>query len=285
MKRLLILHCGPMKTGSTFIQDILQFNHEELLKLGIYYCHVRAKNLLNDLERVIADQEFSGNKILLLSSEFFCQQDSVFLKKALASFDGERHAILISRPLREVYPSLYLQNLKGSSKRITSFKIFLERQIAVDMMTNKGLGGQLMNAPALDARLLDAGLKTHWVRYSRRELLSRFFETLELITGIALGHLTAAELDKPLGLSPRRSLRMELAGLARAINYLNKINILSECLRERLLIFLLNVSERMNHWFGFTSPLRQSQLDRCNEVDRLVNQAFLSQFWDCGDTR
>ena len=283
MKRLLILHCGPMKTGSTVIQDALEFNRDKLRQLGVSYYHVRAKALLGDLQRIISEEELSGNRILLLSSEFFCQQDSVRLKNALCSFSGECHAILVSRPLREVYPSLYLQNLKGSMRRTTSFDFFLERQIAVDMMTNISFGGQLMNAPALDARLSNAGFKTHWIRYSRCHLLDSFVEALELITNISLAQLSVAELGKPFGLSPRRSLRMELAALARAINYLNRLNFISAHLRERLLIFLLIVSECMNHWFGFVSPLRQSQLDRCNEVDRLVNQAFLSQFWDCSD--
>ena len=140
-----------------------------------------------------------------------------------------------------------------------------------------------MNAPALDSRLSSAGFKTHWIRYSRCDLLVHFFETLESIAGISLTHLASADLEKPLGLSPRRSLRMELAGLARAINYLSRLNVLSARLREQLLGFLLNVSEWINRLFGVVSPLRRSQLDRCNEVDRLINQPFLSQFWGCKD--
>ena len=287
MKRLLILHCGPMKTGSTFIQDTLQFHRNELLRLGVSYHQIRAKMLLSDLKRIMLEEELSGSRVLLLSSEFFGQQDSACLKKVLNSFCGERHAIFVSRPLREVYPSLYLQNLKGNMRRITSFRFFLERQIEFDMLANtdnnEGFHGQLMSAPALDERLSNAGFKTHWIRYSRSHLRANFFEALESIAGISTSDLPSADLSKPLGLSPRRSLRMELAALARVINYLNRIDILSARLRYRLLALLLDVSEWMNLWLGVVSPLSKNQLDRCNEVDRLVNQAFLSQYWGCRD--
>ena len=54
MNRLLVLHCGPMKTGSTAIQDSLNLSKKKLLELGIGYYHLRAKTLLLDLERVIS---------------------------------------------------------------------------------------------------------------------------------------------------------------------------------------------------------------------------------------
>jgi len=43
------------------------------------------------------------------------------IRQILERFPADRHAILVSRPLREIYPRLYLHNLKGSSRRITSF--------------------------------------------------------------------------------------------------------------------------------------------------------------------
>jgi len=279
MRRLLILHCGPMKTGSTFIQDTLKFHHQALLEIGISYYHIRAKSLQSDLEKTISKEELIGNKVVLLSSEFFCQKNSFLLRKALSGFSGECHAILTSRPLREVYPSLYLQNLKGSSKRITSFRYFLERQVKIDLMVPGNIGGQLMNAPALDARLSEAGCQTHWIRYDRDLLLNNFFGCLEKIAGIPLSHLSEATLEKPLGLSPRRSLRMEFAGIARVVNYLNRLNVIPDSLREKLFMAMLDMSGYFNRAFGVRSPLTRHQRQQCDEVDRLVNQAFLNQFW------
>ncbi len=273
MKRLLILHCGPMKTGSTVIQDALKFHRRSLLQLGISFYHILAKNLLCDLEEILLFEAEVMNPVVLLSSEFFWRENPSFLKKALSNFSGEFHAILVSRPFREVYPSLYLQNLKGSSKRITSFGYFLERQIAIDTLNQDG--GQLMNAPSLDARLSAAGCRTHWIRYDRDSLLIEFFRSLQQITSIPLGHLSEVSLEKPVGLSPRRSLRMEFAGLARAVNCLNRLKLLPDQLRKKLLTILLDISEFLDCFFGKSSPISKKQRDRCDAVDCLVNQAFL----------
>lgn len=281
MRRFLILHCGPMKTGSTAIQDALRFHRQALLALGISFYHVRAKSLLSDLEEIISREKSLGSRVVLLSSEFFCQKNPLLLRKVLSNFAGDCHAILTSRALREVYPSLYLQNLKGSSKRITSFKYFLDRQVEIDLMASGNIGGQLMNAPVLDARLKRAGCKTHWIRYDRYSLLADFFRSLEGIAGIPLYHLQEADLGKPSGLSPRRSLRMEFAGVARMVNYLNRLNAISDVLREKLFVLMLDVSEYFNRVCGVRSPLTRHQRQRCDEVDRLINQAFLNHLWGC----
>ena len=273
MTRTLILHCGPMKTGSTAIQDTLEINKKKLLDSGISYYHIRAITLLSDLEKAISQEKNSS--IVLLSSEFFCQENPKLLKQILEPFKGNCHAILVSRPLREIYPSLYLQNLKGSSRRITSFEYFLKRQISSDLAPAKKLGGQLMNFSALDARLSAAGCRTHWIKYSRKNLLLTFSKSLEKITGIPLDYIAETKIRKPEGLSPRRSLRMELAGIARAINYLNRLNIVSNHLRENLLTILLNASDLLNQQWRNRPPLSQHQLERCNAVDRTTNEPFL----------
>ena len=273
MTRTLILHCGPMKTGSTAIQDTLETNREKLLNSGISYHHIRAKTLLQDLEKAISQEDNSS--IILLSSEFFCQANPKSLQQILQRFKGNCHAILVSRPLSEIYPSLYLQNLKGSSRRTTSFEYFLNRQIRSDLAPEQKLGGQLMNFPALDARLSAAGCRTHWINYSRKSLLLAFGESLEEITGIPLDYLAETKIRKPEGLSPRRSLRMELAGIARAINYLNRLNLLHDQLREILLTILLNTSDLLNQAWRNRPSLSQRQLERCNAVDRKINEPFL----------
>jgi hypothetical protein len=273
MKRLLILHCGPMKTGSTVIQDALKFHRISLRELGISSYHILAKNLLSDLEKILLFEEETTNPVVLLSSEFFWREDPGLLRQALSNFSGETHAILVSRPFREVYPSLYLQNLKGGSKRITSFEYFLERQIAIDTLNLDD--GQLMNAPSLDERLSAAGCRTHWIRYDRDSLLVDFFKAVQHITSISLTRFPEGSLEKPVGLSPRRSLRMEFAGLVRAINCLNRSKLLTDQLRKKLLIILLDISEYLNLFLGKKLPISRRQVARCDAVDRLVNQAFL----------
>ena len=132
-----------------------------------------------------------------------------------------------------------------------------------------------MNFPALDARLSAAGCKTHWIKYNRKSLLSAFSESLEEITGIHLSYLLEAKIKKAKGLSPRRSLRMELAGLARAINYLNRLGLIQDRLREILVTSLLSTSDLLNHFAGARPSLTRRQLERCNAVDRVVNEPFL----------
>lgn len=273
MNRTLILHCGPMKTGSTAIQDTLEINKKKLLGSGISYYHIRAKTLLQDIEEAISQEDNSS--IILLSSEFFCQANPKSLRQILRPFKNNCHSILVSRPLSEIYPSLYLQNLKGSSRRITSFEYFLNRQIRSDLAPEKKLGGQLMNFSALDARLSAAGCRTHWIKYSRKNLLLTFSKSLEAITGIPLDYLAETKIRKSEGLSPRRSLRMELAGIARTINYLNRINIINDHLRETLLTILLNTSDLLNQIWRNRPSLSRRQLERCNAVDRTTNEPFL----------
>ena len=106
-----------------------------------------------------------------------------------------------------------------------------------------------------------------------------FFQTLEKITGIPIKDMSDVILERPSGLSPRRSLRMEFAGVTRIINYLNRSGILSDYLREKLIVIFLDISVFLNNVFGVNSSLSREQLQRCNDVDSIVNQAFLSQLW------
>ena len=276
MTRILVLHCGPMKTGSTAIQDILQEQRQKLSEVGIGYHHIPAKDLLDNLCKAIYHERVTANKVVLVSSEFFGQVSPVCLKKIINIFNGSAHAILVSRPLREVYPSLYLQNLKGSSRRITSFRYFLDNQINLDSLNpEKHLVGQLMNAPVLDSRLSSAGCVTHWIRYSKETLIRDFFDLLGDISKVNLDGMDAIHLAKPSKLSARRSLRMEFSGLARGINFLNRKKILADYLRELLLVLLLNLSDFLNFIPGQRSPLSEAERERCDAVDRSINKPFL----------
>ena len=278
MNRQLILHCGPMKTGSTAIQDALHACHNALLSRGISAHHILARELQQQMDQVLTQEREKDHPVVLLSSEFFGQVPPQSIRQILERFPADRHAILVSRPLREIYPSLYLQNLKGSSRRITSFRTFLNNQLSLDRDPDGGLGGQVMNAPVLDARLRSAGCHTHWISYDRQVLLRRFAEMLHTITEIDVAGLNQALVPPVTGLSPRRSLRMELAGVARLINQLNRRGLLADPLREKLLVFCLDVSDQLRRIQPEHPPLSALDRLRCDQLDREINQAFFSSF-------
>ena len=277
MIRQLILHCGPMKTGSTAIQDALRQHRTALRRKGISFHHIRARSLHQQLDQTLTAEQGSGHPVVVLSSEFFGQHAPESLRPILNRFPAERHAILVARPLRELYPSLFLQNLKGSSRRITSFQTFLDHQLQLDRDPDGARGGQVMNAPVLDARLRAAGCTTHWLMYDRHWLLERFAQQLSDLTGRSCN-----ELNQPLTistdrLSPRRSLRMELAGLARLINVLNRRGRIDAPCRERLLGLCLDASDQLRRLRPRHSPMSVFDRQRCNRLDHEINQPFLNR--------
>jgi len=276
MNRQLILHCGPMKTGSTAIQDALHSCQDTLLSRGISAHHILARSLHQQMDQVLRQERDTNHPVVLLSSEFFGQVSPQSIRRILERFPADRHAILVSRPLREIYPSLYLQNLKGSSRRITSFRTFLNKQLSLDRDPNGGLRGQVMNAPVLDARLRSAGCHTHWISYDRKVLLKQFAQTLHTITDIDVPGLNQALIAPAVGLSPRRSLRMELAGVARLINQLNRRGLLADRFREKLLVICLDVSDQLRRIHPKQSQLSALDRLRCDQLDQEINHAFLA---------
>ena len=265
-----------MKTGSTAIQDALNAGRDDLLRCGISAHHILARALHRQMDQVLSQERDTNHQVVLLTSEFFGQVSPQSIRPILERFPAERHAIFVSRPLREIYPSLYLQNLKGSSRRITSFRTFLNNQLALDRDPDGGLGGQVMNAPVLDARLRSSGCRTHWISYDRQGLMTRFCKVLHTITGIAVTGLDQSPLSPATGLSPRRSLRMELAGVARLINQLNRRGLLADRQREQLLVLCLEFSDWLRHAHPQKSPLSTADRLRCDQLDYEINQTFLS---------
>ena len=277
MTRQLILHCGPMKTGSTAIQDALKQHRTALSRRGISVHHIRARSLHQRLDQVLTAEQGSGHPVVVLSSEFFGQHSPESLRPILDRFPAERHAILVARPLRELYPSLFLQNLKGSSRRITSFRTFLDHQLRLDRDPDGALGGQVMNAPVLDARLQAAGCTTHWLMYDRHLLLERFAQQLSDLTGRSLKELNQPVAMSADPLSPRRSLRMELAVLARLINVLNRRGWIDDGCRERLLGLCLDASDQLRRLRPRHSSLSVLDRRRCDQLDHEINQPFLNR--------
>ena len=80
----LILHAGPMKTGSTAFQDLLACNREALHQSGIRFRWLRLPEL-DDLQAVMRNEEQKGwPELLLLSHECLCRVSPERLRSALA---------------------------------------------------------------------------------------------------------------------------------------------------------------------------------------------------------
>lgn len=274
--RMLIFHCGPMKTGSTAIQDLLTEQKHKLLSIGIGYYHVKAKKLIQQVASILDKEEHIKNQIVLLSSEFFSQVNPVLLQPILQQYQfHEKHAIFLARPLRDLYPSLYLQNLKGSSMRTTSLKDFIDLQIKADQDPEKRRAGQIMNFRYLDNRLSELGFLTHWMMYNRQTLMNNFLNLLSTTSGISLNMIDRVHCRPPAGTSPRRSLRIEVSGIARVINFSTKRSWLTFHQRDMILTTLLNLSDFLNHTFPRKSFLADNTRKKCDLLDEIINHQFL----------
>ena len=70
---------------------------------------------------------------------------------------------------------------------------------------------------------------------------------------------------------------MELAGLARLINVLNRRGWINDRYRERLLGFCLDASDQLRLLQPNHTPLSASDRQRCDRLDQLINQPFLNR--------
>ena len=133
-KLKLILHAGPMKTGSTAFQNFCRSNIEVFEKYDMMYSlHEYGDDFVPFASGMIDNAIAKNFKSVLISGEFICVQKSDELIKAFCKYDIERYAILIKRPLKNLYISRYLQSLKGPWASEKTFKEFIERQQLIDI--------------------------------------------------------------------------------------------------------------------------------------------------------
>ena len=94
----LLLHAGPMKTGSTAFQELLVLNDSLLEQGGIRFRHLRRQEL-DDLDAVVEDEQRRGwPQVLLLSHECLCRVDPQRLRAALQLVPAPAEAVLVARP-------------------------------------------------------------------------------------------------------------------------------------------------------------------------------------------
>ena len=267
-----------MKTGSTAFQDLMKNNYSLLEQSGIRYHFLRNKHLLENLEAVLQDEEKRGwPRVLFLSSEFLCQAEPLHLKAALKSVPARAEAVLVARPLREIYPSLYLQNLKGPVMRTSSYEEFLKDQIDLDRRPEQSKGGERFRYQFLEEQMRTAGCAVHWVSYERSSLLKNLVSwlTYHADTTELSGKLKAP--PKAKGLSPRRSLDGSVVDVARCLNTLCRAEKVSRDDREKLLTSLLDSSDRIRLQRKGPDPFIEKYAAWLDALDDELNGDFWVQ--------
>ena len=273
----LLLHAGPMKTGSTAFQELLVLNSSQLEQGGIRFRHLRRQEL-DDFEAVVEDEQRRGwPRVLLLSHECLCRVDPQRLRAALHLVPASAEAVLVARPLREVYPSLYLQNLKGHVMRTSSYEEFLQEQIERDRRPELATRGQVFRYAFLEEQMQAAGCAVQWVSYARSSLLD------DLVAWLA-HHADAKEslrglkpLPTPSGVSPRRSLDGTVVDVARLLNVQCRAGKVSSADRDSLLAALLDCSDQIRSQRQGLDSFRENHAARLDALEDELNGDFWRQ--------
>ena len=184
------------------------------------------------------------------------------------------------RPLCELYPSLYLQNLKGHVMRTTSFEEFFIEQKARDRCPEKASKGQVFDFAYLQSTLEKAGCGVSWVRFSKDNLLRDLVRRLSQLADVPLRWEELVPPPPPTGLNPRRSLVPEVADFACQLNKLCREGAVSDSARQELLVALLDTSELVQGMRSGLDPLRNAYDRELDALDNEINGAFWRQLSD-----
>ena len=275
----LLLHAGPMKTGSTAFQEFMFINRDILAEFGIRFRWLKRWEL-EQLSSVLAEERGQGwPEILILSHECLCRISPNRLHSDLSDFPGKKEALMVARPLREVYPSLYLQNLKGHVMRSSSYEEFLSEQMDRDRSPSNALRGQIFNYHFLEQELTRAGFIVHWVKYSRSNLLYDLIAFLKKRYCLAIDWKSFRSLPPSRGSSPRRSLDFGVAPIACQLNKLCKTGSISVDVRAKLVVSLLEVSDHYRDRIDKNDAFCRKDSELLDGFDFEINQ----QFWNIGE--
>ena len=270
----LLLHAGPMKTGSTAFQELMACNGHLLKANGIRFRWLQRVEL-DQLETVIHEESKQGwPDLLLLSHECLCRQEPGRLRSALSAVSVKPLAVLVARPLREIYPSLYLQNLKGHVMRTSSYEEFLEEQIERDLRPELASRGQVFSYSFLDAQLRLAGCDVRWVRYSRVRLFRDLLGVVAQESLVPLNHEDFGSLSAPRGISPRRSLDGSVSDVVRCLNRHCHAGTVADSARQELLESLLDHSDRIRRQRQGLDPFSRKHDLELEALDDEINGEF-----------
>ena len=234
-----------MKTGSTAFQELMVKNSELLHERGIRFRGIR-RSELDQLDALMDEEQAKGwPAVLMLSHECLCRVASERLKQAFSRAPAQPKAVLVARRLREIYPSLYLQNLKGHVMRTSSYREFLEEQSARDQSPELATRGQVFRYRFLEQQLAAAGCQVSWVRYCRDHLIQDLLSWTGEQGCLPLGPDDLVPLPPPRGISPRRSLDGAVVDVARLLNRQCRNGTITASVREQLLSALLDSSDQI----------------------------------------
>ncbi|MEO0438564.1 MAG: hypothetical protein AAF098_16820 [Pseudomonadota bacterium] len=285
----IVLHAGPMKTGSTAFQRMLELSRSKLIEGGCFPVVFSAAHPLLTAKSSSAQNQFidevykkartAGCDTLLLSSEHLTaihKTETLQWIARLADSAPSIHAIVVRRPLRELYPSLYLQNLKGPRGRVTSFTDFVDEQLEIDRTRCWSENCTSFNYPCLRERLERAGASVDEIPYSRDSFITRLLEATvgrdRFVENRILPDEKAiadwrAKLAQRSGIDSSRTLAWPLVPAVIEINRLSLSGVLDKSQRNRILTALLNASSKLKN---LPSPVDEL-LEKIDVVDRDIN--------------
>ena len=270
----LLLHAGPMKTVTTAFQELMHSNSDLLGAKGLRFRWLRRREL-NCLSDVMAQEQAKGwPKGLILSHECLFSLSHHRLNDALSGYPGERYAVMVARRLREVYPSFYLQNLKGHVMRSSSFKVFLKEQISRDSSPRLAEMGHIFRYQYLEKQLLAAGCRVAWLVYNRASLLKELVNQFAYLLGVPLDFDAMASLAPPSGTSPRRSLDGSMIPITRQSNRQTKKGAVSVAARDALLASMLDGSDRIRKQRNGSDPWLSTHAFDLDAWDEQINGDF-----------
>ena len=144
-RRKVIVHVGAPKTGTSYVQDLLFTNREELAAAGTLYpadrfdAHFLAALDLMELQwgglekqavgawERLAEQIRAWEGTVIVSHEILATATPAQVRRALDSFgaDSEVHVLLSARDLVRQVPAEWQENVKH--RRVVSYRDFLDK--------------------------------------------------------------------------------------------------------------------------------------------------------------
>jgi hypothetical protein len=124
-----LLHIGPHKTGTSAIQGAFRLARDRLAAHGVLYAVTvrgvqavtgrpamlgEASPDITHWHKLVRDISESGNKRVVVSSEFFAHADDAAASRVIEDLGGSRvHVVVTLRPLIKIMPSQWQQYLQN----------------------------------------------------------------------------------------------------------------------------------------------------------------------------
>lgn len=249
-----LFHIGPMKTGTTSLQQILFRQRDELRRYGVLYpgqqknhrwgigafmgARVIAANRrdvvggrprrgesdpavppMSEWDSLMAELDAGGWSRSVISHEVAAQADEDTVIRLVDAVGKPLHIVVTLRDLASVLPSLWTERLKAGVTE--PFDVWLEKAI--------GINPDKRFHVELQRHLDHAGLVERWASVAGPENVtvvvadslnpSVIANAFESLLGLPIGLLSSQPLD---GFKSNRSLRLAEAEVLRRINEVSK---------------------------------------------------------------